>query len=312
MTKARKKLMQHSLLETTQLMEAVAMKAPVKSKIEKDFPPEVADKIKRNLKDKKVMDADKEEEKERRKRIVKIKNLAKEMEQGNNSKVILFPSYSRKSDELSWYKMGEFSALYYVHRMAVRMGRTAKVTKDTDRFAKMHVIASVRDAEAFVERAMQLGDFERYEKTLDGFYVLYLKRALSDDEIGVLRKTEETKRQMMHNVLKPRKANAAVYQAILMLDRQVLPRASRMENKGYVMTIGHGMVDAICEITRVYFDYADGVAEPESTKLELIRLVNKLRASVALLGELNVWGYDVATAVGENLAKLRELITELK
>ena len=70
-------------------------------------------------------------------------------------------------------------------------------------------------------------------------------------------------------------------------------------------------MDIIHEITRIYFDYTDEVMDAEVAKRELMSLANKLRAGTALLGELNVWGYDVATTIGENIVKLRELLTEL-
>ena len=66
------------------------------------------------------------------------------------------------------------------------------------------------------------------------------------------------------------------------------------------------------EITRTYFDYANeyiGVAE---AKMVLLKLVDGLKAGVALLGENNVWGYDVATSIGENVEVLRKAIEKMK
>lgn len=312
-SKARSNLDQMNLFEVTPLMEAVAMKAPVKSKIKKDFAPEQAEKILKTLKQQNAptVTVDEETNEKRRKRIVRIKRIAKEMEQGNKSKIIVFPSYSRKNDRLEWYKMGDFSALYYAYRMATRMGRSAKVLKDTDRFARMHAIVSIKNIEKFLEEAMRLNEIDGYEMTLDGFYILNLKQSLTDDEVGVLRNMEKTRIDMMHNVLKPRKADAAVYQAILMLDRQILPRANHLEG-GYKTTTGANLVNTMCEITRVYFDFADGVMEVETMKRLMLQLINKLKSVIVLLGEVNVIGYDVATSIGENIVKLKELVEGLK
>ena len=88
--------------------------------------------------------------------------------------------------------------MYYVYRMSDRMGKKAKLMKDTDRFAKMYGVASIRDAE--------------------------------------------------------------VYQAILMIDRHVLPRTSNMP-KGYYVTIGETMARHIMYMTRIYFNYTDGMID---------------------------------------------------
>lgn len=302
--------------ESLPLMEAVAMKAPVKKRMERDFTSAELEKIRKKTQAEEINNPEKTNEeiemaRSRRERVIKIKKIAKEMEKGNKAKIIVFPSYSRNSDKLEWYKMGGFSALYYVYRMADRMGRTAKLMRDTDKFAKMDGIASVRDVEKFLDKAMQLNEFERYEQTLDGFYILYLKKPLTDEEVGVLRRTEEMRHEMMHNVLRPKKADAAVYQAILMLDRQALPRLSKME-KGYYQTIGDTMAKEILEMTKTYFRFANGYIDMKEVKEQLLDLIEGILAGIALLGENNVWGYDVATSIGENTNNLKRLIKEMK
>lgn len=299
----------------TDLMKAVAIKTPVRRKIDRDFPPEVATEIRQKLKEKKAAQspeaiAKTEAERERREKIIHIKKIAREMEKGNNSKIILFPSYSRHSDKLEWYKMGDFSALYYVYRMADRMGRSARILKDTDKFARMNGVVSIRDIDKFLDQTKQMNEFERHEQTLDGIYIVYFKRPLDPDELGALRRTESERKKMMHNVLRPKKANPAVYQAILDIDRQVLPRTAKME-KGYAVTIGNTMATAILELTETYFKMAKGYLEPELAKAYLLELVERIKAGTALLGENAVWSYDVASSVGVNLVILEEAINKM-
>ncbi len=300
----------------SELMKMVAMKAPVKSKIKKDFSFSEQKEIQRRMKGMEEQKAVKNKEKSdeaisRRKKIIAIKKKAKEMEKENNSKIILFPSYSRDSDELEWYKMGDFSAMYYVYRMAARMGRSAKIQKDTDKFSKMKMIAAIRGIDKFLALAMNLNEIERHEETADGFHLLYLKKPLTDDEVGILRQTEAIRKEMMHNVLRPKKADAGVYQAILMIDRQVLPKVSNME-KGYYVAVGDKMAQSIHELTTTYFLFADGEIEIEIARKRLLELVVHLMAGTVLLGEVNAWGVDTATAIGENINNLKKIIQEMK
>lgn len=300
----------------SELMKTVATRVPIKNKMLNDFSheeiKEIEDRIKiHNEKEAKRKEELTEEKIERKKKIIAIKKKAKEMEKGNKAKVIVFPSYSRDSDMLQWYKLGDFSAMYYVYRMAARMGRTAKLQRDTDKFSKMQVIASIKGIDKFVDSAMKLGIFERFDKTEDGFYIFYLKKELTDEEVGILRRTEAMRREMMHNVLKPKKADAAIYQAILMIDRQVLPRVSNMQ-KGYYLAIGDKLAKAIYELTVVYFRFANGYIEVDEAKKTLLDLVEWIIAGTALLGEIDAWGYDVATSIGENANNLKKIVQEIR
>lgn len=309
-------LHQQAKKPASELMKMVAVKAPVKSIIKKDFTPSEQKEIFRRIQEsKKRKDAEAKEKStvmsDRRKRIIAIKKKAKEMEKGNNSRIILFPSYSRDSDKLEWYKMGEFSAMYYVHRMAARMGRTAKIQKDTDKFSKMSMIATIRGLDKFLDLAKNLNEIEKHEETVDGFHLLYLRKPLTDEEVGILRRTEAMRKEMMHNVLRPKRADTGVYQAILMIDRQVLPKLSSME-KGYYIAVGDKMAQSIHELTTIYFLFADGMIEVDVAKKRLLELVACLMSGTALLGEVDAWGANTATAVGENVNNLKKLIQEVK
>ena len=300
----------------TDLMKAVAMKAPVRRKIDRDFPPEVAAEIRQNLREQKAEQTPPalvkaEADRMRREKIIKVKKIARELERGNNSRLILFPSYSRDSDQTEWYKLGNLSALYYTYRMADRMGRSARIMRDTDKFAKMDGIVSIRGIKKFIEQVELLNEFGDHEETLDGIYIFNFKRPLSPEDIAALRRTESERKKMMHNVLRPKRADPAVYQAILNIDRQVLPRTAKME-KGYANTIGNAMAMAILELTEIYFRMAKGYLELELARARLLELVERIKACAALLGENDVWSGDVASSIGVNLVFLEEAIVKMK
>ncbi len=305
-----------SVAPASELMKTVAVKVPVKAKIKRDFSPVEQKEIKQRINEverQKVDASDKNDPEmiERRKKIVTIKKKAKEMEKGNKSTIVLFPSYSKNSDKLEWYKMGDFSAMYYVYRMAARMGRAAKLQKDTDKFWRMDYIASIRGIEKFLELAMKLNEIDSHEETVDGFHLLYLKTPLTDDEVGILRRTESMRKERMHNVLRPKRADAGIYQAILTIDRQVLPKVCNM-NKSYYASVGNKMAKSIHALTAVYFMFADGRMEVNDMCDELLKHVAYLMAGAVLLGEIEAWGADTATSVGENLNELKKLIQEMK
>ena len=295
------------------LMEAVAISTGNKSKIKKDFPPAEAKKILaivKGGKNKRVENSDSKKKLiERREKIIKLKKAVRELERTNRSRLILFPSFSRESDTTEWYKMGDFSALYYVYRMADRMGRTAKVQKDKDRFAKMDYIASIKGIEDFIAQAMELREFDRYETGLDGMYILYLKKPLSDEEYSVLTRTESARREMMHNILKPKRADAKMYQVILMLARQVLPRTGALI-KGPYSEIGAEMSRQVHKLMCAYFMTSHERKDLDEIRREMLEATDWLQSGIALLGEIDAWNFDKATSVGENVNHLRTMVEE--
>ena len=303
----------------SELMKTIAAKVPSKKKIMNDFSPaeqaEIFERIEQNGANAKMLPGKREltpEEDARRELIRKIKRIAKEMEMRNNSRIILFPSYSRNGAELTWYKMGDFSAWYYTYRMAERMGRKLPtVQKDKDRFYKMKAIVSIKDVDEFIERAMKLNKFEKHEETLDGVHILHMKHALSDDEVATLKRTGEMQKEMMHNVLRPRKAAPEVYLTILMLGRQVMRMTSAL---GIIQRyeIGDKVAENVFEMLSVYYDYTGGLCDAETTRNEIRRRLFRVRAGMALLGDDEAVKPAKACAIGETVTKIEALIPEIK
>ena len=234
----------------------------------------------------------------------KMKRFVKGLEKGNKERLILVPSISQGG---GFYKVFDFSALYYVYRLADRMGRSAKIMRDTDRFSKMNYAASLVNIEKFVEQFKRFEGETKIEITEDGVYLLTLKRALSDDEVGELRLVEETRREKLHNVLRPKAMEPAVFQAILMVVRQVAPRVKKLDRQ-YYYAIGEGMLKDLSALLARYFDFANGINSREETGRGIMRLVDNLFAGLAILSEVRVWDYGVAAAIGENINELKRLV----
>lgn len=244
-----------------------------------------------------------EERKSDRLKYRKVKRHVKELEVGNNSRLILFPSNGVGGE---WYKMIEFSALYYSYRLAEKMGRKATVRPDNDAHAKARYMVSLTGVEKFIEQFKEY-ETDKIEKCEDGVIILELKRPLTDDEMGRLMNIEETRRERLHNIVKPQALAPKTYQAMLMLVRQVLPRVRKLDKANYKV-VGEHMVKEITELMMAYFCYADGVLSREKAMSQLILSVDKLLAEVSILAEIQVWGYDIATAVGENANNLKRII----
>ncbi len=187
-----------------------------------------------------------------------IKRWVIEKEKGNQSQLFVFPCLTNGT---GWYKVIDFSALYYAYRLADRMQRRARVMKDSDKFMKVNYTASITNIDKFVEQFLNLEE-GTYEVTDSGVYIFTLKRALTDDEVGMLRRTEETRREKLNTIIKPKTMDPGVYQAIMMVVRQVLPRVCKLD-KRYYFAVGEKMTQDIMELLAVYFDFSHGLIAKE-------------------------------------------------
>ena len=233
-----------------------------------------------------------------------IKRHAKELEKGNQSRLIVVPSIVTRE---GFYKVFDFSALYYVYNLADRMGRKAKIMNDNDRYSKMIHSASIVDIEKFIEQFKRLEDSNKIEKTEDGIYIFTLKKPLTDDEVGQLRLVEETRRDKLHNIMKPKSMDPAVFQAILMVVRQVAPKIRKLEKHNY-RAIGEGMLEDLNLLLSTYYSFANGLMEKRLAGDKILITVDRLFAGLTILSETRVWDFSASIVVGENINEIRRLV----
>ena len=285
----------------TDLMKTVAAKTMNQKSLKKVFSPEEIEEIlaKRDSGEKLTTAEQRAIEAEYR----RIKRHVKEMEKGNNDRIIVVPSI--KSND-GFYKVFDFSALYYVYRLADRMGRSAKLMNDNDRYSKMIHAASLVNIDKFIEQFKRLEN-PRIDLTEDGIYIFTLKKPLTDAEVTQLRLIEETRREKLHNILKPKNMDPAVFQAILMVVRQVAPKVKKLERHDYY-AIGEEMLHNLNLLLTIYFDYTNGVIKKDEAGRHLIMLVDSLFASLAILSEERVWDYSASAMIGENINEVRRLV----
>ncbi len=284
----------------TLMMKKVAVKAA--NKVEAGSNKDVVEKLRKEDQEKKKKEQD---IKALRDEYRRIKRWVKEKEASNNSRIIIFPVLTGRGE---WYKTVEFSALYYVYRLAERMGRNAKIYKDKDNFLKCMYTASLQNVEKLVQDFITFEKpKEKVVKTKEGVYILTLNKPLTDDEVGALRRTEETRRDLMHNSLKPKEMEPEAYQALLMVVRQVMPKIRKLAANNYMM-LGEDMMRDIRQIMAVYFDMTNGLIPRKEAGKEMLRLINRVIAAFSILGETRVWDYLMVAAVAENLNNLKRIV----
>lgn len=291
----------------TPLMKRVAAAAPNNKKsFEKTFSKPEQEEIAR----KRVGGAEPEQDSvrlakaEKREKYRAIKRRVKEMEIGNQDRIIAFPSLS---DDDRWYKLMEFSALYYAYRLAPRMGRKARILQDSDRFLKSQFATSLFNIEDFVAKIKDYEEGIKIDKSKDGVYIFTLPRPITDDDYAALRRTEETRRERLHNVLKPKDMDPAIFNALLMVERQLLPRIKKLE-RGYYDAVGKTMAENVHRIMMIYGMLTDGLVGKDDAGIAILENVNSLAAGLILLAELRTWPYETAALIGENINTLKKLV----
>lgn len=290
----------------TDLMKIVAESIPIKNKLKKSFSEDEVRQILANST--KYMTEEERQERAAKdkfkKNLKRIKRLILDMEATNRDKLIFYQS----SYEGQFYRALDTSALYYAYRLADRMGRKCNVMVDNDRFSKALYVATISGMEKFIKQFEEL-EGGKPEITVDGIYIFPLKKPISDEDFSMLRQTENTKQERLHNILKPQKMAPAVYQQILMIIRQLAPRSEKLRNDtiNYRM-LGDEMLKNLIKILVIYTDYANGLfTKQESAKL-IFRETGKIKAALIILGETRKWGVTPLVSAGNNVNILEHLI----
>lgn len=285
----------------TSVMKAVAERTMDRKRMQKDFTKEEIEDIifKRQEGD----ELTKAETRALRERYRNMKRWVLEKEKTNRNQIICVPCIM---DGKGFYKLFEVSALYYVYRLADRMQRTANLRSDTDDFLKAVHTASITNIGKFAEQMKQLEN-PMLEITEDGIYVFTLKKMLTDDDIAELRRVEQERRDRLHNMIKPQAMDPATFQGILMIVRQVAPKVRKLDRQDYYM-YGEDMLRDLSGMINVYFDYAGGLLERETTGKKLLSMTNHLLAGLAILSETGTWEFGAAANVGENINELIRLV----
>lgn len=294
----------------TSLMKVVAAKTMSESRMKKTFTDEEIAEIRIRAERMAEEEEKKREEnspsaKEAKKLYRKMKRFVLGLEKNNRQKIILVPSFD-KNGVSDFYKLFDFSALYYAHRLADRMGRQARVMNDNDRYLKADYVVSLVGVGKFIQQIKEI-EGPTIQKTEEGIYILNLKKPLSDDELGELYNIENTRRERLHNVLRPKAMDPAVFQGILTVMRQIAPRVRKLE-KRYYYAVGDDMLKSLDQMMACYFDFTKGVLTREVAGAQIMRYLDVVSAGLIILTELNVWDVLAATMAGENLLELERAV----
>lgn len=285
----------------TELMKKVAAATMNRRNMERVFTKAEIDEIVQ--KHRKSLPLEDAEKRAVRERYHIIKMQVQELERGNKSKLIVYPSLVSGD---GWYKVANFSALYYSYRLAPRMGRKASLQNDKDNFCKMRYVASITKIDRFLDQFRDLEGAD-IKETEDGIFILGLQKELTDDEVALLKRTESTRRDSLHNLLKPAAMDPDVYTSVLTLVRQVDPRVRKLD-KNKFRTTGENMVQILHDLLTMYYDFADGFYERKEAGIMMVKMINRFNAGLTILTEEQAFSYDAALAIGMNMADTKAKI----
>ena len=206
-----------------------------------------------------------------------------------------------------WYKMLDFSALYFVYVLAERMALNSQVYDDKDTYIKANFVASVQDIETVAEEFLRLGG-KSVDITTTGIYILTLAEPKTMDDYTNLVKLEMERRDKLHNIFRPAGMAPATYKLLLDVVKLFGPKLEHLE-KRYFFAVGENIMRDLSAVFRVYFSYSDGLIGKNETGERLLQYLNSIKAGLGVLAEVNAWNsLPTATVMGEALMLLREQV----
>ena len=288
----------------TELMKKVARLAPDRAKMKQVFTPvEIQNILDKRLKDEETT----REENQKLSRATRTnKKWVRMKSAGDYAKIYFYPSYTGK-DGTIWYKMIDFSALYFVYHLADRMAMNVNLYDDKDSYMKSQYVASVPSIEDVAIKFLEL-DLGTVETTVTGIYIFTLKNPLAEDDYAEMVQKEEERRDKLHNVMRPAKMEPATYKLLLALLRQVGPKIRHLEKRDF-FAVGQNIIGTLEGFFRTYYQYSDGLVDKKSAGLKLLAWLDGLRAEFAILQEFDAWdSLGTAALLGESLMMLRRQV----
>lgn len=249
----------------------------------------------------------------------KIKAHAKQLEKGNLSKLIVFPSQVLPKEgeveldklgnpKLVWYKLGNFSALCYAYELGPRMGRNEiKVFADRDeRVTKMQYIVSVNNIDLLKEKMAELGfsSFKTYE---DGIIAFDLKNKYTEQDVEIWKGIEGQKQSRINEVILPKRAIPTIGGAIITLMQHGLPRLKKLERPFFEIA-GRRMGEDIVELMVIYHAFADGTMPMQEAGEKMRYLCYRLKSELEALREVRALTTTACLDLGTEITNLKEAI----
>ena len=287
----------------TELMKRVAIAATDQKKMKKDFTPAEIQEI---LERKRAGNFSNEENRKLSSATRAVKKWTRNRAIGDYSRIFLYPSYVAKSAK-TWYKMMDFSALYFVYYLSERMGMEVQVCEDTDNYAKVAYIASVPDIDSVLEKFLKLGG-KNVEQAMNGVYILTLSQPMTQDDYNNLVRIHGEKCNQVHDIMRPLKMKPVTYKLLMEMVRYFAPKVGRLEKRNF-FALGEEIMRELSGLLNVYYMYSDTQIKKVDAKLRLLVHLNKIRANFMILQETNAWNDRAAVAMmGESLMRVRNQI----
>ncbi|MBR2795977.1 hypothetical protein IKE13_02915 [Candidatus Saccharibacteria bacterium] len=233
-----------------------------------------------------------------------------ELERKNLQYLILFPASDVDvNKKYRFYNMGGNSAIIYVHEIAPRLKRKAKMRRDMDPCSekeKFHSgICSIANLEG-LEAALLTIDVKRM--SVKGEIVIFkLNREYSKDEIKNMLKLEQQRLDSLNELIYSKVLYPDVHKKIIDLKRSIPAKVKNME-KTYREVVGMEMIKSLMTLVKTYSQVAHGNDSPENGGNVMLAACDNLLAEVSMMNELRVWEVDACIRIASTIVELKRAI----
>ena len=232
------------------------------------------------------------------------KAFAMSKDEGNNSKIYLFPGLGGKEDE--WYMTLGRSMVLYKIILAPRLGRKSRVLKDTDdELVQGGGVVAAKWGEELIEGAKKLG--YKAERTEFNIIVIDLLKEFTEKEIGQMRSTVNAERNQVKTIIKPKQVYPNIIYAINGL-AGVLPSKIRKLHHSIRDFYGKAMTEPVAEMTKIYYQMANGRIEKRDAKVEILKETDNFAGILHMIDEAGILDITARMRMGQNVVKIQEAV----
>ena len=241
----------------------------------------------------------------------KNKLIALDAERRNKQYLVLYPASDVDTNKNRFYNMGGNSAIIYVHEIAPRLKRKAKLRRDLDpckESERFHSgICSIMDMAGLEERLKSIG-VEKVD--MKGELVYFkLAREYPRDEIRGMLRVEQEKLNNLNKLLYSEVLLPKMHNNILELKR-VIPIKVKNMHKSYRDVIGMEIIKVLMEMVRIYTYMTHGDLSAREALPKIVRECDMMLATISIMNELRVWEVDACVKAGETVVGVRQMAKE--
>lgn len=232
------------------------------------------------------------------------KKRAMDFEQNNRQYLVLV-----RSDN-GYFKMFEYSALFYAYSLAPQMNISAVLREDTDYFSKSKIgSVSIKEPENLTTPFEKLNIVPISTKDDSGNLLVFKMPWVYDDaEVKQLLAKASEKLQRFNRLVMTDNTIPVLFLQLTALHKTLYENVCSMSGPVSRESYGIPMLKMAAEMQCLYLEYANGKIHDQDFFDPCKKWLNSIKYRVKIVSELKIWKPDQVARIADSLIEVSNIL----